>query len=62
MLKNIKQLNNSKYFQGSLRLYSVQTAPKLTNFQDEWNKAKSYNEIPKLSKFGLIRGFLPGGH
>lgn len=30
-------------------------------FQDEWANAKPFESIPALTKFQVIRGFLPGG-
>ncbi|KAL7047149.1 hypothetical protein ACKWTF_002810 [Chironomus riparius] len=60
MLRNIRQYNHLSNVQCSIFFYSTQAARKV-NFQDEWNNAKPYENIPKLSKFQLIRGFLPGG-
>lgn len=31
-------------------------------FQDEWNNAKSYKDIPGPNVFVMIRNFLPGGN
>lgn len=46
----------------NIRVFSAQAA-KVTNsnFQDEWNNAKSYESIPALTKLQAIRSFLPGG-
>ena len=60
MLRNIRQFNHFNNVQSSIVFYSTQAARKV-NFQEEWNNAKPYDDIPKLSKFQLIRGFLPGG-
>jgi hypothetical protein len=60
MLRNIKQFNHLNHIQSSISFYSVQAARKV-NFQEEWNNAKPYEEIPKLSIFQLVKGFLPGG-
>jgi hypothetical protein len=30
-------------------------------FQDEWNSAKAYEDIPGFTVFGSIKNFMPGG-
>lgn len=59
MLREIKHFNNLN--RSLIRLYSGEAARKVTNFQEEWNNAKPYDQVPKLTKFALIKGFLPGG-
>lgn len=61
MLRSVTQISNLKHAQGLMRLYSVEAARKVSNFQEEWDKARPYDQIPKLTKISLIRGFLPGG-
>jgi hypothetical protein len=42
---------------------STQTAPQKSelSFQDEWNSAKSFDQVPSLSVFEMLRRFAPGG-
>lgn len=44
------------------RFFSAQTAKATSsNFKEEWNNAKPYESVPKLTKLQAIRSFLPGG-
>jgi hypothetical protein len=63
MIRGALKFNNiSQFPRSSCCLFSTQTAKKeFVSFQDEWNSAKSYDEIPKPSALKMIRGFLPGG-
>jgi hypothetical protein len=47
----------------TFRLLSTQTQvkEKSISFQEEWNNAKKFEEIPKLTAFQFIRSVLPGG-
>lgn len=40
---------------------SVNTVATQSKFQEEWNGAKNYENIPAMSKMVAIRAFLPGG-
>lgn len=33
----------------------------LSKFEQEWAKAKPFSEVPRISKFEIIKRFLPGG-
>ncbi|XP_055381402.1 uncharacterized protein LOC129611988 [Condylostylus longicornis] len=77
MLNSSKLLSNLKFeykFINSAngfsfkRLLSAQAAIKkqtedenLTDFQNEWNAAKPFEELPRPTKLQLIKWFLPGG-
>lgn len=39
---------------------ATEPAPEV-KFQDEWDNAKPYSEIPGPSTFEVIRRFMPGG-
>ena len=59
---NLKFLaQNQKYVFS--RVFSAQpaVAEKSSKFEEEWAAAKPFDQVPKLSKFGMARGFLPGG-
>ena len=45
-----------------MRQFSA-VAPKenVSKFEQEWANAKPYSEIPRLSKYQIIRRFMPGG-
>ncbi len=43
-----------------LRVLSTRAATEV-KFQDEWDNAKPYKEIPGPSSYQLIRRFMPGG-
>ena len=33
----------------------------LSKFEQEWANAKPFSEVPRISKFEIIKRFLPGG-
>ncbi|KAG5678463.1 hypothetical protein PVAND_008135 [Polypedilum vanderplanki] len=62
MICNILKFNKLSNLQKSFAYFSTQVAKKeFVNFQDEWENARSFDEIPQPSKISLIRAFLPGG-
>lgn len=44
-----------------LRAFTAQVEAKPANFNDEWNSAKKFEEIPQLSTIPFLMRFLPGG-
>ena len=52
---------NQKYV--TCRVFSAQpaVAEKHSKFDDEWAAAKPFSQVPRLTKFELVRAFLPGG-
>lgn len=52
-----KKLLTRQYFFTSGRFFSSSS----TNLGHELVKAKPFESVPKLSVYGLLRGFMPGG-
>ena len=65
MIRNSLNLNflaqNQKYVLS--RVFSAQpaVAKKSSKLKEGWAAAKPFDQVPKLSKFEMVRGFLPGG-
>ncbi|MGL5405736.1 MAG: hypothetical protein ACRDAX_02955, partial [Propionibacteriaceae bacterium] len=59
MIRNKKLLNCD--FSLLRRNYSAQAAVAFKPKVSEYDTAKSFDEMPTLSKFELIRRFMPGG-
>lgn len=59
---NFKVLRQSQKYLFT-RVFSAQPAvtEKSSTLNEEWAKAKPYSEIPALTKFEMVRAFLPGG-